>query len=222
MLFHWAEDIIRSRFGVIEEGSGKKQVVRLLIILLCFGCFYGAVMGFYSLIYGHRFLQMLYSAIKVPLLLLATFSLSLPFFFVLNSLLGLRQDFSRSLRALLATQAGLTIILSSLSPITLFWYVSFDDYNNAILFNAVIFGASSILAQMILFNLSRPLIQKIPRHRLSILSWLVIYAFVGIQMGWILRPFIGDLNSPTQFFRQDAWGNAYIVLINMISRLFSG
>lgn len=222
MLFHWAEDIIRSRFAVVEDQAGKKQMLRLLTTLLCFGFFYGTVMGFYSLIYGHRFLQMFYSAIKVPLLLLATFSLSLPFFFVFNSLLGLRQDFSRSLRALLATQAGLTIILSSLSPVTLFWYVSFDDYNAAILFNAVIFGASSILAQIILFNLSRPLIQKNPRHRITILSWLVIYAFVGIQMGWVLRPFIGSLNSPTQFFRQEAWGNAYMVLINMISRLISG
>ena len=23
-------------------------------------------------------------------------------------------------------------------------------------------------------------------------TWLVIYVFVGIQMGWVLRPFIGD------------------------------
>ena len=31
--------------------------------------------------------------------------------------------------------------------------------------------------------------------------WLVIYAFVGIQMGWLLRPFISDADVSTEFFR---------------------
>ncbi len=139
---------------------------------------------------------------------------------MLNTLLGLRDDFVRFPASLACIPGRLTIILSSLSPLTLLWYISFDNYNAAILFNAVIFGGSSILAQTILLNVSRPLIQKNPRHRITLLAWLIIYAFVGIQMGWILRPFIGDLNSPTQFLRQDAWGNAYIKLIQIISGLF--
>lgn len=220
MLLERADQILRGYAGTPNGRSSRGQFAGILTVLFFFGCLYGAVMGLYSLIYGHRFLQLVYSALKVPLLLLASFGLSLPFFFVLNTLLGLRDDFVRSLRALLATQAGLTIILSSLSPLTLFWYISFDNYNAAILFNAVIFGGSSILAQTILLNVSRPLIQKNPRHRISLLAWLIIYAFVGIQMGWILRPFIGDLNSPTQFLRNDAWGNAYIKLIQIISGLF--
>jgi hypothetical protein len=177
-------------------------------------------MGLYSALYGHRWLQILYSAIKVPLLLLATFGLGLPFYFVLNSLLGLREDFSQSIRTLVATQAGLTVILASLSPVTLFWYVSFDNYRAAILFNALIFGFSSLMAQIILRNLSRPLIEKNPRHLWLIRSWLLIYAFIGIQMGWILRPFIGSPNVPTQFFREGAWGNAYVKLAEIIAGLF--
>ncbi len=31
--------------------------------------------------------------------------------------------------------------------------------------------------------------------------WLVIYAMVGAQMGWILRPFIGSPNLPFEWFR---------------------
>jgi hypothetical protein len=40
-------------------------------------------------------------------------------------------------------------------------------------------------------------------------GWLVIYAFVGIQMGWVLRPFVGVPGRPVTFFREGAWGNAY-------------
>jgi hypothetical protein len=29
-------------------------------------------------------------------------------------------------------------------------------------------------------------------------------------MGWVLRPFIGDPRTQTTFFREGAWGNAYI------------
>jgi len=29
-------------------------------------------------------------------------------------------------------------------------------------------------------------------------------------MGWVLRPFIGDPAKPTAYFREGAWGNAYI------------
>ena len=48
--------------------------------------------------------------------------------------------------------------------------------------------------------------------------WLLIYAFVGIQMAWVLRPFIGDPHSPTHFFREGAWGNAYVEIVHIIMR----
>jgi len=34
--------------------------------------------------------------------------------------------------------------------------------------------------------------------------------FVAIQLAWVLRPFIGDPSRPTTFFRETAWGNAYV------------
>jgi hypothetical protein len=39
---------------------------------------------------------------------------------------------------------------------------------------------------------------------------------VGIQMGWLLRPFVGDPRSPTRFFREDTWGNAYVKVVEMV------
>ena len=90
----------------------------LVLGVLVFGTFYGGVMGMYGGVSGPRLLQVAYSAIKVPILLFVTFLLSLPSFFVLNTLLGLRSDFSRVLQSLLATQTGLTVILAALAPFT--------------------------------------------------------------------------------------------------------
>ena len=126
------------------------------------------------------------------------------------------------MRALLATQAGLTIVLASFAPFTVLWYASSSNYRGAILFNTLMFGCASITAQWLLRQFYEPLIQRRPRHRMLLRAWLAIYAFVGIQMGWVLRPFIGSPDAPTQFFRQDAWGNAYVRLANILWAFLGG
>jgi hypothetical protein len=50
----------------------------------------------------------------------------------------------------------------------------------------------NLSVQLLLRRLYRPLIQQDPRHRWMVPAWIVIYSFVGIQMGWVLRPFIGS------------------------------
>lgn len=192
-------------------------VWRLIVIVLIFGMLYGAAMGTYFAIGGQiRPLQVLYSGLKVPLLLLVTFALSLPSFFVINTLMGLRSDFAEALRALAAAQAGLTVILSSFAPFTMLWYASSAHYQSAILFNGVMFGTASVVSQMLLRRSYAPLIARSRRHLVLIRAWLVVYAFVGVQMGWVLRPFIGNPNEATTFFREGAWGNAYIAVLRTI------
>src|SRR5262249_18799424 len=161
------------------------------------------VMGTYGGIGGERTWQVVYSAVKGPFLLMTTFGLSLPSFLVVNTLLGLRDDFAQVVRALMSTQAGLTVILSALAPFTALWYLSGSGYHPAILFNGVMFAIASFSAQWMLRRDYRPLIQKDPKHRWMLRTWIVIYVFVGIQMGWVLRPFIGNPQAPVQFFRED-------------------
>lgn len=188
----------------------------LLTFIVLFGLAYGAVMGTFAGVTGERLLQVVYSAVKVPLLLLITFVLSLPNFYVLNTLFGVGADFAQALRALLATQAALTVILAAFAPFTALWYASSSDYRMAILFNALMFGLASAGAQLLLRRLYRPLIERDARHRTLLRVWLVVYAFVGIQMGWLLRPFVGDPRAPTRFFREDTWGNAYVKVVEMV------
>jgi hypothetical protein len=49
--------------------------------------------------------------------------------------------------------------------------------------------------------------------------WLLLYAFVGTQLGWTLRPFFGVSDAPFQLFRA-AEGNFYESVITMLRGLF--
>ncbi len=64
-----------------------------------------------------------------------------------------------------------------------------------------------------------PLIAANPRHRIARDAWLALYLFVAIQMAWVLRPFVGDPDQPTRFFRAGAWSNAYVEIAQLIWRV---
>ena len=208
------------RASTLTRESTTTSLARPVLTGLLFAIFYGAVMGCYGGIGHGRILQPLYSGLKVPLLLGVTFLLSLPSFYVLNMLLGLGEDFRQTMRALAATQAVLSIVLASLSPFTVLWYASFSDHDEATLFNAAMFAIASGSGQWVLRRHYKPLIVRNPRHRWMLRLWLLIYAFVGVQMAWVLRPFLGHPNLPISIFRAESWGNAYVQVAEMIGHAF--
>ena len=217
---HAVDRVLRGAAGP-EPGHGSIGVVRGMAMVVVGGALYGLVMGAFGGLTGDRPLQMIYSGVKVPVLIVLTGALALPSFFVLNSLLGLRSDFGAVLRALALTQAAVAVILASLAPYTALWYASTTDYQEATLFNAGMFASASLAAQWVLRRRYAVLIAHNPRHRVMLRVWLVLYAFVGIQMGWVLRPFIGQPGRPVTFFREDAWGNAYVSILETVWAVFS-
>jgi hypothetical protein len=217
-LLRLADSVLRGEPSWREPRTtiARPALGSLVIALVVYGMLYGGVMGMYGGLEGPRLLQVVYSAVKVPILLVVTFFLSLPSFFVVNTLLGLRDDFSRVLQALVATQTGLTVILAALAPFTAFWYISGSPYDLAILFNGGMFAVASFSAQWMLRRAYTPLMRENPKHRWMLRAWILIYVFVGIQMGWVLRPFIGNPAQPVQFFREGSWSNAYEFVLRMI------
>ncbi len=208
-------DVLRRRpWTTRTTAAGRTRALAACVFV--FGFLNGLAMGSYGGVAGDRAWQLLYSGLKVPLLLLATFFIGLPSFFVLNTLFGLRRDFREALRALVAAQAGVAIFLASCAPLTLFWYASFADYSAALRFNGLIFALASFAGQHLLRGYYRPLIVRNPRHGPLLWTWLGLYVFVGIQMAWILRPFVGAPSAPVQFFRNGDWGNAYVVVAQLI------
>jgi hypothetical protein len=211
-----------SRISDLLRTEGEHAVVepkvhwRFLVSVIVAGtAIYGSAMGSFGL----RPLQALYSALKVPLLIGISSLICLPSFFVLNTVLGLRDDFAAACRAVLAAQASLALALASLAPITIVGYLSSSDYPTATLMNGLMFAIATGAAHTTLSRHYRVLVQRNPRHRVTRFAWLVLYVFVSIQMAWVLRPFIGAPTIRTAFFRSDMWGNAYVEVSSLVGRV---
>jgi len=58
-----------------------------------------------------------------------------------------------------------------------------------------------------------------PHTRTVFRIWVLVFGLVGSQMGWLLRPFIGDPNLPFQWFR-DREGNFFEAVATAFSSLF--
>jgi hypothetical protein len=58
-----------------------------------------------------------------------------------------------------------------------------------------------------------------PRKALTIMRlWVVLFGFVGIQMAWNLRPFLGDRNQPFHLIGRYQ-GNFYAAVLYAVKQL---
>jgi hypothetical protein len=187
---------------------------RLALIVVCGGLAFGAVMGSY----GGRGLQVLYSGCKVPLLVVTATLIALPSFFVVNTILGLRDDFADALRAILIAQGTVAICLVGTAPLVAFAYVSRASYTSAILLNGGCFLVAAVGGQITLSRQYGRLIARNPFHRWGRVAWLTLYLFVAVQAAWMLRPFVGDPMLPTRFLRGGDIGNAYVEVAGILWR----
>ena len=97
-------------------------------------------------------------------------------------------------------------------------YLSLDAYGEAVLFNGAVFltrlsPASHVEPPLPAADRGQPEASS----RAGRLAGL--YVFVAIQMGWVLRPFVGDPDQPTRFFRAGAWSNAYVEIAQLVWRV---
>jgi hypothetical protein len=212
-----ADEVLKSLGRPAAAAARGESWRQLALLVLVAGAVYGAFMGSFYLRSPERVLMIAYAAVKVPILILATGLVCLPGFFVVNSVLGLRNDCADALRAVLAGQAALTAALASLGPLTRLVYVSGAGHRTAVMTNAAMFTVATALAQVIMFRRYRALIARNPLHRVTLWTWIVLYAFVGIQMGWMLRPFIGSPGMRVSFLREEPFTNAYLAIFRIIS-----
>lgn len=83
------------------------------------------------------------------------------------------------------------------------------------------FAVASITAQIQLNAYYAQLVNRNRRHRWMIRMWIVVYAFVGIQTGYVLRPFIGSPSVAPSFLRKESFQNAYVEVFSLIRQVLS-
>jgi uncharacterized membrane protein len=213
------DEFLRNEGLFARVGAERSRFwAQVRMVAVC-GAVYGAVMGSFHGLSGDGWKQIALSAAKVPLLFLATFALCFPSFYVLNALAGLRDDFPRVINAVLGFQSLTAIVLAALAPITELMNLSTASYSFMLFWSGIMFAVATVCGQWRMNSMYRPLIASNSRHRLLAIGWIALYWFVGIQMAWVLRPFVGSPGMPFQLLRPQAWGNAYVEVAELILRV---
>jgi len=138
------ERILRDRDGiwrqVIAERDLKELTTQMLassaVSLAC----YGAVLGS-----SHSFAQALSSAVKLPLLFLATLAICLPTLYLFNLVFGARLSVMQAVSLIMVSITVTAVLTLAFAPISLFFLITANNYAFFSLLNVCILLLTAII-----------------------------------------------------------------------------
>jgi hypothetical protein len=219
--FAVAEAILRARahfFDEIRERVGLRPKIQAMIVAsVAFLALYGAVIGS-----SLSPLQALSSAVKLPALFLITSLICLPTLYFFNALFGAKQSLNQILALILVPITVSAVLLFSFAPITLFFLLTTSHYQFFKLLNVTFFAIAGVVGMWFLAQgmhaVSSSDEQGANLRRWTVWCWIVVYAFVGSQMAWTLRPFFGYPGAEFELVRQ-LGGNFYLDVLGSLGEI---
>ncbi len=220
--FKLAFEVLQDRasfLGKLHEDGYKLSVILAQIALIfAFTFFYGVIMGSYN-----GALQALSTGLKLWLLIMLTLIICFPSFYIVQLILGSRIKIGQLITILLAGFIMLSVTMLAFAPIVLFFQLSGDNYHFLQLLHVFVFAFSGIFGMKVVLDALTTIFEGqniYPKSGLLVFKiWVVIFAFVGIQLSWNMRPFIGSKNIPFQIFRTETRGNFYSTVFGSIGNL---
>ncbi len=220
--------LLRAETGSVAawtaDWNARRVASHLLVIVVGAGCF-GAAMGWWRAPQ-----QGLFVAIKFPLILLLTALGNALLNATFAPLLGLNIRFRQSLLAVLVSFAITAAILGAFSPLIAFlvWNApemtpdvkSTPTYGLIKLVCTGVIAFAGIVGNVRLYQLLVQLGRSRTIATRVLLAWLSVNLFLGSQLTWIARPFIGSPHLQVVFLRDTAFqGNFYENVWNTVIHL---
>jgi hypothetical protein len=206
-----------SYFDERDKEQSKKLIINQILIICAFTFFYGIVMGSY-----HSFIQSLTAGLKVVFLFLCTLLICFPSFFVIQQVLGSKMILRQMIIIVLSGFVLTSAIALSFSPIIIFFQVTGGNYHFLQLLHVAIFFFSGFFGMKLMIDALKFACEKkntYPQVGVAVFRiWIIILAFVGIQLAWNLRPFLCDRNEDFKLFRKYE-GNFYTAIIYSVQQL---
>lgn len=205
---------------VVEDIDIPRKLRYALGTLILLMVFYGVAAGAYV---GVQ--QALSAGIKLPVLVLATLVICFPAFYIVQILAGSRLRLAQVLVLVLAALSLTAILLAAFVPVTVFFLIAGANYYFLQLLHVLAVLVAGLFGMYALHEGLSVVCEKrgvYPRKALTIMRvWAVLFAFVGIQMAWNLRPFLGDRGEPFRVFRSYE-GNFYTAVVYSVNKLLEG
>jgi hypothetical protein len=196
-----------------DADVGGHVAILLIAILVC-GAAYGVSIGIW---HGPRLA--VYSAIKVPMLMIITAVIMSLFNWVTASQFGMPARPAQTFALSLFPLAVASVIAASVAPVMSFFAMTLPPaetsqrtlHNVFYLLHLLLIAGSGVAGTAILRRLLRDVLDGDDlRARRVQFAWIAGYALVGGEVAWALRPFVGSVYLPVVFLRGDALhGNVY-------------
>ncbi len=215
---------------ILSKGQEMGPLCRTFLMISILMCaLYGGVMGATNLLQSsempmeHKMALIGVTALKVPSLFLLTLAIVLPPIYVSNAFAGARFSFSQTVTLLLASVAITATILASMASVSFFFALTSISYHFIQLLHVSVFVYAGFVGLLFLIRGVRTVSMRQGRFTpLPVfLLWLLLYMFVGTQLAWVLRPFVGSPNEPFQVFRERK-GNFYESVTDSTVRMLRG
>jgi hypothetical protein len=206
-------------FSQIDNRQSGKLIFKQVLVICLFGMLYGIVMGSY-----HSFLQAIVSGLKVMILFITTLIICFPSFYIIQQVLGSKMSFRQMAVIILSGFVLASAITLSFIPIVIFFIITGNNYHFLQLLHVAVFIFAGVFGMKLIIDSLKYACEKknvYPKTGVTVFKvWIVILAFVGIQLSWNLRPFLGDRNEEFKLFRKYE-GNFYTAIVYSFEQLFS-
>jgi hypothetical protein len=162
--------------------------------------------------------QGLYSAVKMPLLILAVTAFSAVINALLAQVLGARLSFRQVFVCGLAGFAITSVLLGAVSPITLLFALqappaygadAMTSYRVLLIMNTAAVGLCGLLGYIQLFRLLDRLTGSAPLAGRVLLAWILVTGLVGSELSWLFSPFLARPDIPIPFFNPLAFSSNF-------------
>lgn len=212
-VFHNRESFFKDR----SLGESYSLVLKQLLVVCVFALIYGAIMGSY-----HSFYQSIASGIKLVILFFGAMLICFPSLFVIQKVLGSKMNLVRMLIVLLSGMVLSSTLVVALSPIVIFFQFTGGNYHFIQLLHVAIFLFSGFFGMRLIIDALKLACEKdnvYPQIGVTVFKiWIIILAFVGIQLAWNLRPFLSQKEESFKLFRSYE-GNFYTAVIYSFKQL---
>jgi hypothetical protein len=205
---------------ILKSNKTGRIIIQLLASTILLFAIYGLSMGIYN-----SPLQALSSAVKVPILFALSLIICYPALFIFNILLGSKLSFGQSFAMILSAIALSGCVLVSFAPIVVFFMLIGSSYTFLRLLHVAIFTIAGLTGMK---ALNDGLVYACEEHSVYpkrgvrvFRIWILIFGFVGTQLAWNLRPFLGNRNLDFQMFRKQE-SNFYVHMLHTTGDFFGG
>ena len=199
--------------NLTEEKGLTDYFVDSNLAILALSAVYGATMGAWA-----GGLSILFSAVKVPVLLLISLYLTIPSYYVLYSLLGGKRSLRQTTVLLLFSFTVMATVLIALVPINLFFVItttrSSNTYAFMVLLNIAIFTLAGFFGLTNFVKGARVLYgESLENWKPAFMLGSLILIIVGTQLAWVLRPYFDYY----PWFIRPLEGNFYTAMAQLTS-----